>query len=59
MDKDKWQTLLIRFDKMTLETLSNFCGEFLIHGVDVEGLMSGIDADLINILKESPMDVFM
>lgn len=55
--KDKWQTFTdTEVNKMTLETLSNFCSEFLIHGVDVEGLMSGIDADLINILKESPIE---
>ena len=35
--------------------LSEFCSEFLIHSVDVEGLMSGIDINLINIVKDSPL----
>ena len=35
--------------------LSEYCSEFLIHSVDVEGLMSGIDINLINIIKESPL----
>ena len=55
--KDKWQTFTnTEVNKKTLKVLSNFCSEFLIHGVDVEGLMSGIDSDLIKILKESPVE---
>ncbi len=36
----------------TLERLSNYCDEFLIHGVDVEGKKQGIDGNLLNILKD-------
>ena len=45
---DRWQ----RFTEMTvgresLEGLSRSCAEFLVHAVDVEGLCSGIDEELV------------
>lgn len=53
---NKWQTFTnFEVEKKSLQMLSNFCDEFLIHSVDVEGLMDGIDMDLINVLKESPI----
>ena len=54
---NKWQTisdLEITYD--TLQELSKYCSEFLIHGADVEGLCQGIDEELIEILgKWSPI----
>lgn len=49
---DRWQ----RFTKtavtpQTLRDLSCYCAEFLIHAVDVEGCVNGIEADLIPILS--------
>jgi phosphoribosylformimino-5-aminoimidazole carboxamide ribotide isomerase len=37
----------------TLEHLSAFCDEFLIHGVDVEGKMQGIQEELVTLLGEN------
>jgi phosphoribosylformimino-5-aminoimidazole carboxamide ribotide isomerase len=36
----------------TLDTLSAYCSEFLIHAADVEGLCRGIDEDLVKKLGE-------
>jgi phosphoribosylformimino-5-aminoimidazole carboxamide ribotide isomerase len=45
---DRWQkfTELIVNDE-TLQKFSAYCAEFLVHAVDVEGLCSGIDRDLV------------
>ena len=32
--------------------LANYCDEFLVHGVDVEGKKAGIDLDLVTLLGE-------
>ena len=37
----------------TLSRLSEYCDEFLVHGVDVEGRMSGIESQLVSLLGES------
>ncbi|KAI0254758.1 Phosphoribosylformimino-5-aminoimidazole carboxamide ribotide isomerase [Lactifluus subvellereus] len=34
----------------TLDSLSNYCSEFLVHAADVEGLCQGIDEDLVALL---------
>ena len=56
---DRWQKFTnesIRPD--LLNQLANYCDEFLVHGVDVEGKMQGIQSDLIKILgKYSPIPV--
>jgi phosphoribosylformimino-5-aminoimidazole carboxamide ribotide isomerase len=36
----------------TLDRLSEYCSEFLIHAADVEGLCRGIDQDLVKALGE-------
>jgi phosphoribosylformimino-5-aminoimidazole carboxamide ribotide isomerase len=36
----------------TLRLLSDYCDEFLVHGVDVEGKMSGIERELVELLGE-------
>ncbi|HAR35145.1 MAG TPA: phosphoribosylformimino-5-aminoimidazole carboxamide ribotide isomerase, partial [Desulfobacter sp.] len=54
---DRWQ----KFTEMAvtprnLEDLSAFCDEFLVHGVDVEGKMQGIQEELVTLLgKHSPI----
>lgn len=41
----------------TLEELAGSCSEFLVHGVDVEGMQLGIDEELVGLLAGgSPID---
>ncbi len=56
---DRWQNFTdVAVTPETLEHLSAFCDEFLVHGVDVEGLRQGIQADLVTLLGEhSPLPV--
>lgn len=51
---DRWQTFTsMRVDAPTLAELAGSCAEFLVHGVDVEGLAQGIDLRLVEMLAES------
>lgn len=56
---DRWQTFTsVRVNEETLNDLAEYCDEFLIHGVDVEGRMQGIQQDLVEVLgKYSPIPV--
>ena len=56
---DRWQTFTeLKVDERTLGELSKFCDEFLVHGVDVEGLKAGMEDELIQILGNgSPIPV--
>ena len=48
---DRWQTFTeLRVNADTLGGLAKRCDEFLIHGVDVEGLGQGIDEELVELL---------
>jgi len=48
---DRWQTLTEEVvTHALLDRLSAYCAEFLVHAVDVEGLVSGIDPDLMALL---------
>ena len=48
---DRWQQFTdIALSRGLLEELSQYCDEFLVHGVDVEGKASGIDETLAKIL---------
>ena len=50
---DRWQKLTSeRVDEELLEKLSEFCDEFLIHAVDVEGKGEGIEKDLASLLGQ-------
>lgn len=50
---DRWQHFTdIKINADTLEYLSDYCNEFLVHAVDVEGKASGIDTELISLLSE-------
>ena len=50
---NRWQTFTdLRVDAAALEVLAEHCAEFLVHGVDVEGLTQGIDLDLVTLLAE-------
>lgn len=48
---DRWQKFTEQvLDEAFMDRLSSFCDEFLVHGVNVEGTGSGIDAELVGIL---------
>ena len=48
---DRWQKFTNEsISETLLNRLSDFCHEFLIHAVDVEGLMSGIENNLLEII---------
>lgn len=48
---DRWQKFTdVKLDQRTLEELSSCCGEFLIHGADVEGKSGGIEEELVRLL---------
>ena len=50
---DRWQKFTaLALSRETLEGLSAWCDEFLIHAVDVEGLCSGIDSVLVEKLGQ-------
>lgn len=49
---NKWQKYTqFEVNKENIDYLSQFCDEFLVHAVDVEGLKSGIDEELIGMLS--------
>ena len=50
---DRWQTFTdVKLTEETLIELSDYCDEFLIHGVDVEGKGSGMEEDLVKLLAK-------
>lgn len=56
---DRWQNFTdVSVTPDTLELLSGYCDEFLVHGVDVEGKMQGIQEELVSLLgKYAPIPV--
>lgn len=50
---NRWQTLTnTEVNKETLESISQYCDEFLVHAADVEGKCEGIDEELVRKLGE-------
>jgi phosphoribosylformimino-5-aminoimidazole carboxamide ribotide isomerase len=50
---DRWQKFTsVQVTQQTLEELSVHCDEFLVHGVDVEGKMAGIERELVQLLGD-------
>ena len=48
---DRWQKITEEVvDHVLLDRLSQYCDEFLIHAVDVEGKARGIEAELVKLL---------
>ncbi|KAF9462647.1 Phosphoribosylformimino-5-aminoimidazole carboxamide ribotide isomerase [Collybia nuda] len=48
---NRWQVLTdMEVSEDTLNLLSEYCSEFLVHAADVEGLCQGIDRDLVESL---------
>lgn len=58
---NRWQTLTeLRVTAETLDVLAEYCAEFLIHAADVEGLCTGIDRELVEMLgnwRRLPHDI--
>ncbi len=55
---DRWQTYTdTRLDADLLEELSASCDEFLVHAVDAEGKCSGIEEEVVSVIKDSPIPV--
>ncbi|KAG2427785.1 hypothetical protein HXX76_012110 [Chlamydomonas incerta] len=56
---DRWQKFSsLALSEKTLAELAASCDEFLVHGVDVEGMQLGIDEELVRVLGEwSPIPV--
>lgn len=56
---DRWQTYTdVKVDEETLKNLSEYCDEFLVHGVENEGKRCGILEDLVVLLGDhSPISV--
>ena len=51
---DRWQKFTsLEITEQTLNDLSQYCDEFLVHGADVEGLRSGMEDQLIETLGSS------
>lgn len=51
---DRWQKFTnCRVEADVLTKLSRYCAEFLIHAVDMEGKMSGVDGDLTALLADA------
>ena len=50
---DRWQKFTEEtVSRDTLNRIAEYCGEFLVHAVDVEGLCRGIDSELVRKLAE-------
>lgn len=50
---DRWQRFTQwQVNAQTLEQLAKWCDEFLVHGVDVEGKLRGIEEPLVELLGE-------
>lgn len=51
---DRWQRFTdVELNAQTLEMLSGYCDEFLVHAADVEGKAKGIQDDVARLLGES------
>lgn len=55
---DRWQKFTdVVFDEDLILNLSQYCDEFLVHAVDVEGKKSGINSSIAEVLEKSPNPV--
>lgn len=51
---DRWQKFTkLKLTGQVLDQIAACCDEFLVHGVDVEGKSSGVEEDLVRLLKEN------
>ena len=55
---DRWQKFTdTRLENRTFDILADYCDEFLVHAVDVEGMKSGVDDKVLGILADIPYTV--
>lgn len=55
---DRWQNFTEeKLDERLLLALSEYCDEYLIHAVDVEGKVNGIEDEVVSISKNSPIPI--
>jgi phosphoribosylformimino-5-aminoimidazole carboxamide ribotide isomerase len=56
---DRWQKFTqLKVDESSLHPLAQWCDEFLVHAVDVEGLCDGVDTELVaRLAQQSPIPV--
>lgn len=55
---DRWQKFTeVAVDEKLLVSLADYCDEFLVHAVDVEGKSAGIEKELVPILVKSTLPV--
>lgn len=48
---NRWQTLTnIDVTKESLDSMAEYCSEYLVHAADVEGLCGGVDLELVQLL---------
>ena len=48
---DRWQTFTnVEVNEILLDELADYCDEFLVHGVDVEGKATGVEKELVKLL---------
>lgn len=53
---DRWQNFTdVELNAATMEKLSAYCAEFLVHAADAEGKQNGIESAAAEILKDSPI----
>jgi len=51
---ERWQNFTeFTISKENIKSLEDYCSEFLVHAVDVEGMKEGVDSELIGILADS------
>lgn len=50
---DRWQTFTnVEVIPQLLDAMSEYCDEFLVHGVDVEGKAAGVELELVKLLAD-------
>lgn len=55
---DRWQKWTdLEVTPAVIADLAGHCDEFLVHGVDVEGLQGGIEEPLVEVLASSPIPI--
>ncbi|MCL1864606.1 MAG: phosphoribosylformimino-5-aminoimidazole carboxamide ribotide isomerase [Spirochaetes bacterium] len=51
---ERWQNFTeFTISKENIKSLEDYCSEFLVHAVDVEGMKEGVDSELIELLADS------
>ena len=49
---NRWQTFTqVRLTREIMDEIADYCDEFLVHGVDVEGQAAGVDEELARLLS--------